>query len=723
LGRDWLSVHAAVVFGESRIAGLLCLAATALFPGVLLGGLGGLLLAEAVFAALALPEAMRPGVRVNALLTGLAAVALWPAVGAWWLVYPLAVLLAVGLSVWLGELLWRAGQLPALSLPFSLAIWTAMPVLGGLAPAASAVPALIAPESAAGSLLAAFGWIFLSPHPLSGLLVLAALLLASRWFFLLAAAGVAAGQAVMQVLAPEAMGPGYAFNFPLAAMAVGGFFCRPGLGSFVLALFAAALAALVSAAFALAFGAGGMPPLSVPFVLATLLVLATARHARRGVVTALASPALPERQAEAARLARARLGAPGSLPLAPPFLGEWQVYQGFDGPHTHRGPWRHALDFFITNEGRSFRDCGAELSDYMCFGLPVLAPAAGEVVTSRDGLPDNPPGHVDTRENWGNHIVIRTAEGSHVWLAHLRQGSVAVTAGTWVRAGDTVGACGNSGRSPQPHLHLHVQAGGAAGAASLPFHLDNVLVRAARGEPAPGAPHEDDDGAQEWRLACVPGQGDGVRAARAEAALAGALSVPVGRRLGFEVRHGMDAWRPWSVETTLTLAGQLRLTGERASLAVEPGPHAFALYDRQGRADPWLDLFALALGLTPLTEARNWNDAPPARHFPASPAARLALWFGHPLGCALTSRYRRERLAEPDLWRQAGRHELRIAPGWREAFETTADIAPVEGIVRIEGRLGDRVMEMRLATVGQTADQGIPSWQVKVVGEVPVTGR
>ena len=33
------------------------------------------------------------------------------------------------------------------------------------------------------------------------------------------------------------------------------------------------------------------------------------------------------------------------LTLLPPFLGQWQVYQGFDGPHTHKDQWRFALDF------------------------------------------------------------------------------------------------------------------------------------------------------------------------------------------------------------------------------------------------------------------------------------------------------------------------------------------------------------------------------------------
>ncbi len=722
-GQAWLSAHASVVFGESRVAGFLCMAATALYPRVLLGGLGAVLLVEAVFALLALPEVSRPAARLNALLAGLAVAALWSpevAGGAWWIAYPLAVLLALGLSLWLGEALWRAGQLPALSLPFSLSIWAVMPVLGGLSPAIPELPAFLATESPADALLAAFGWIFLSPHPLSGLLVLAGLLLASRWLFLLAISGYAVGQLVMFVLAPYAMGPGYAFNYPLAAMAVGGFYCRPGLGSFVLALFAAILAALGSAAFAHAFGASGMLALSVPFVAATLLVLATVRHARRGVVAMLGYPAPPERQAEAARLARARLGAPGSLPLAPPFHGEWQVYQGFDGAHTHRGPWRHALDFFLVEDGQSFRNDGAQLSDYLCFGLPILAPVAGEIVVVRDGLPDNPPGHADTKENWGNHVVIRAVDGSHVWLAHLRQGSMSVTAGNWVRVGDAVGACGNSGRSPQPHLHLHVQAGIAAGAASLPFHLDNVLWHAATDKKlceavsirtALAARRGDEP---EWRLSCVPAQGERVQVARSDAVLVGALAWPVGRQLGFEVREGSRAPRIWTVETTLTLAGQLRLTGEHASLATVAGPHVFALYDRQGGADPWLDLFALALGLTPLAEAQHWSDAAPARLFPATLTARIALWLGRPLGCALSSRYHRERLAETELWRQRGWHELQVAPGWREVFETEADIAPASGIVRIVGRMAGHVMEMRLTTLAQTPDQGIPAWQVEV---------
>ncbi len=706
----WLDAHAGVVFTENRGVAALCLAATAIYPRVLLAGLAAWLLAEAVFAALALPEAARPGARANALLTGLALAALWAPTGGWWLIFPLAVLLALGLSLWLGEWLWQAGLLPALSLPFSLAVLGVLPVLGGvsggLSPAIPGlpIPAPFAPDTPVGALLASFGWIFLSPHPLSGALVILALLAASRWLALLAIAGYALGHAVMAQLAPNAAGPGYAFNFPLAAMAVGGYYCRPGLGSFVLGLVAAALAALGCAAFANALGDYGLPALSIPFVAATLLLLAAVRHARRGIIPMLALPALPERQAEIERLARSRLGAPGSLPLSPPFMGEWRVYQGFDGPHTHRGQWRHALDFFIAENGKSFRDEGAVLADYLCFGLPVIAPVAGEVVAVKDDLPDNPPGLAETRENWGNHIVIRAASGQHVWLAHLRQGSVAVALGAWVRVGERLGACGNSGRSPQPHLHLHVQAGAKAGEATLPFHLDNVVVHA-------------DGAAPRWHLACVPNQGDAVRAAVADAALSRALALPVGRRFGFEIRdehHGGD-WRPWRVEVALTLIGQLRLTAEHSSVAAAPGPHAFALYDRRGRADPWLDLLALALGLTPLGETQEWSDAPPARLFPAGFTVRAALWLARPLGCPLDSHYRRSWLPEQAVWQQTGRHVLHVAPGWRETCETEVDITLDGRIARIASIQAGQVKEMRLASVAQIPDEGIPAWESGVV--------
>ena len=48
-------------------------------------------------------------------------------------------------------------------------------------------------------------------------------------------------------------------------------------------------------------------------------------------------------------------------------------------------------------------------------------------------------------------------EGVEVILAHLKQGSVAVTAGMKVNTGDVLGQVGNSGNTSQPHLHIHAE--------------------------------------------------------------------------------------------------------------------------------------------------------------------------------------------------------------------------------------------------------------------------
>jgi murein DD-endopeptidase MepM/ murein hydrolase activator NlpD len=57
----------------------------------------------------------------------------------------------------------------------------------------------------------------------------------------------------------------------------------------------------------------------------------------------------------------------------------------------------------------------------------------------------------------GNHVIIAIeGTGPFLLLAHLQRGSVQLPPGQWVREGDPVGRCGNSGNSTEPHLHLQV---------------------------------------------------------------------------------------------------------------------------------------------------------------------------------------------------------------------------------------------------------------------------
>ena len=54
----------------------------------------------------------------------------------------------------------------------------------------------------------------------------------------------------------------------------------------------------------------------------------------------------------------------------------------------------------------------------------------------------------------GNHVMIETHDGPVVAVCHLQRGSVKVQLGQSVRVGETLGRCGNSGNSTEPHVHL-----------------------------------------------------------------------------------------------------------------------------------------------------------------------------------------------------------------------------------------------------------------------------
>ncbi len=162
--------------------------------------------------------------------------------------------------------------------------------------------------------------------------------------------------------------------------------------------------------------------------------------------------------------------------ISPPFEGEWSVWQGAAGQWTHQGNYCHAIDFIIVDEaGSPHMGDGYHPQDYHCFGKPVLSPVSGRVISLANTIPDNPVGRVDTENNWGNHVILQTEAGFFVELSHLCQGSIQARKGDWVTQGDLLGHCGNSGYSPQPHLHIQVQENGLLGASTLPFCFSGFI--------------------------------------------------------------------------------------------------------------------------------------------------------------------------------------------------------------------------------------------------------
>ena len=74
----------------------------------------------------------------------------------------------------------------------------------------------------------------------------------------------------------------------------------------------------------------------------------------------------------------------------------------------------------------------------------------------------------------GRNIIFN---GPHKSRASLER-AVSVAEGRRVARGEFLGHCGNSGRSPVPHLHLHAQETAALGASTRPFCLAHFLSRA-----------------------------------------------------------------------------------------------------------------------------------------------------------------------------------------------------------------------------------------------------
>lgn len=710
IATPFFRAYAAVLFCRSPRIGAWFALITCWSLHVALAGVIGLLAAWLWARLLTLTTPGEPHL-VNGLLTGLFIGAFHDLDGNLfgWLV--LIALFVCLLSHWLATWLWRAGKLPLMSLPFVLACWL-VALLSQVENPAAMLPAALSGEADvvfctwADNFFTALGWLLLTPYPWAGILLFAGLLVASRYLAFLATIGYVSGQMALLLFGrTETNVIGY--NFMLAAMALGGTYAVPSRASFLMALVGGAMAGWFSVALGVVVYPYHLPLLTLPFLLTVYLWLGGlgSRIANRSPELTLDLPQPPEVSWERVRLAQVRGYLADSLPLLLPGYGEWRVSQSFDGSYTHRAPWQHALDFDIVVEQRNHQGSGQNQSDYFCFGVPLSAPMEGQVVQLRNDLPDVLPGETDVVNNWGNYILLRTVAGSHVLLAHLKQGSLRVRQGEWVAAGQPLAACGSSGRAPEPHLHLQVQTEAMLGSPTRPFHLINVLLHLPAGRHGGNSqtlPGEKQRG--EFRLYHLPTHNEIISAAQRDEGLAAALHFQLGRTLSFRVgmrRGKKEEGRIYHLHNELTLLGQSRLVGTTgASVAYEETQMVLGCYDRQGGPDPLLDMWVLALGLTPLSAAADcWQDRPALSLLPLAAWQRLSAALLRPLGAECASHYCRNWDETVHGWRQQGTHCFRLLPGINWCAETEAWIAPGEGVLRLRLSFGGHRFEAERAEV------------------------
>jgi hypothetical protein len=183
--------------------------------------------------------------------------------------------------------------------------------------------------------------------------------------------------------------------------------------------------------------------------------------------------------------------------IGPPLAGKrWVAINGCcEAGGAHRGSglaangWiyygqRFAIDWMrLDDAGRLVHGDPADVHNYACYGVDVLAVADGTVVQVLDALGDQPPGKLPdpktmTVENvLGNHVILDLGAGVYAFYAHLEKGSIGVAQGQHVKRGDVLGKLGNSGNTSAPHLHFHLMEGESALASNgIPYVIDSFAL-------------------------------------------------------------------------------------------------------------------------------------------------------------------------------------------------------------------------------------------------------
>lgn len=126
---------------------------------------------------------------------------------------------------------------------------------------------------------------------------------------------------------------------------------------------------------------------------------------------------------------------------------------------------RYAIDWKQIRDGASFSGDARDVHSYYAYGKTVLAVADGRVVSARDGIPNNIPGHGESfhpavpitfETVAGNTITLDLGGGQFAYYMHLEPGSLRVKEGDRVRRGQVLARVGASGDAREPHLHFEV---------------------------------------------------------------------------------------------------------------------------------------------------------------------------------------------------------------------------------------------------------------------------
>ena len=179
-----------------------------------------------------------------------------------------------------------------------------------------------------------------------------------------------------------------------------------------------------------------------------------------------------------------------AIALEFPLRGEWlsptTPAKRIPSHGTNKFGLRYAFDFLQVDwnrKGRPFYNTsvikyltlGVKLKVCYCWGENVYAPCDGEVVKIVDGIVErntvfwlsdsfralrNSLFFDHNKDGFstlaGNYVIIKHSDNVYVALAHLQNGSIAVSLNEKIKKGTLLGRVGHSGNSMMPHLHFQV---------------------------------------------------------------------------------------------------------------------------------------------------------------------------------------------------------------------------------------------------------------------------
>ncbi len=361
-----------------------------------------------------------------------------------------------------------------------------------------------------------------------------------------------------------------------------------------------------------------LPVLVLPFnvvVLATIYSLKF-RQDFSELVLLYFKPGSPEENFYYHQNRKSRFGNFKAMLPELPFFGQWKVSQAHNGSITHKDKWSYAWDFIIEDENNNqYSNLGDKVEDYYCYNVPVNSPLDGTVAKIIDNVPDNNINEPNIKQNWGNTVIIDHGQGLYSSLSHLKPGSITVNENQIIKKGDVVARCGNSGRSPVPHLHFQFQLSDKLGDKTYKYPIAYYL--------------QTKDDKLLLKTFEFPEQDNKVRNIELHSALKNAFDFKLGSELSFDCKLNDKKFiEHWEVKVDI-LNNLYIESDNNAKIFLYPSKKIFYITNFLGNSKSALYYFYLNAIKIPLGYNKNlkWEEKYPVSTISKNPVRYLSEFF------------------------------------------------------------------------------------------------